>query len=234
MAKQRLTAEQRRADADILIIALTTAAFFISYAAMRSRILAFVKDSDVSIAPRLLFLAALQFGVAGLGITIVCLLRKERFTQFGLTGGNFFRAAAGTALCFAPLICFILASGRYSGYRPFGSIMITKEVLARGLPFSIPGMALILIVWGFFEGFSYVVVCEKINTRYPSGNQWLDYGAAACAFFCLLFHPFSLSFWGAAEMIAVFAAIYGMLIVKKKTGNAWGCVLAFVFIWNAI
>ena len=26
-----------------------------------------------------------QFGLAGLGITIVCLIRKEKFTQFGLT-----------------------------------------------------------------------------------------------------------------------------------------------------
>ena len=35
-------------------------------------------------------------------------------------------------------------------------------------------------------------------------------------------------------LITTFIAIYGMLIVKKKTGNAWGCVLAFCFIWNAL
>jgi len=25
-----------------------------------------------------------------------------------------------------------------------------------------------------------------------------------------------------------------MLIVKAKTNNAWGCIFAFVFIWNAL
>lgn len=30
-------------------------------------------------------------------------------------------------------------------------------------------------------------------------------------------------------------SVMGMaLIVKKKTGNAWGCVFAFCFIWNAM
>jgi len=29
-------------------------------------------------------------------------------------------------------------------------------------------------------------------------------------------------------------AIYGMLLVKKKTGNAWGCIFAFCLIWNAM
>ena len=31
-----------------------------------------------------------------------------------------------------------------------------------------------------------------------------------------------------------FAAIYGMLLVKRETGNAWGCVAAFLLIWNAL
>ena len=102
------------------------------------------------------------------------------------------------------------------------------------IPFSILGMALIVLVWGFFEGFNYVVICDKINRRYPTTNEWLDYGAITCAIMCILFHPFSTSFWGIVEIITTVIAIYGMLMVKKKTGNAWGCVFAFCFIWNAI
>lgn len=93
---------------------------------------------------------------------------------------------------------------------------------------------IITIIWGFFEGFNYAVISEKINQRYPSQNQWLDFGAITCAIVCLFFHPFTISFWGILEMITAFIAIYGMLIVKKKTGNAWGCVFAFCFIWNAL
>lgn len=79
---------------------------------------------------------------------------------------------------------------------------------------------------GFFEGFNYVVICEKLSRRYPANKYWLDYGAIACAIVCILFHPLSTSFWGIVEIVATFIAIYGMLIVRKKTGNAWECVFA--------
>ena len=139
----------------------------------------------------------------------------------------------GTVICFIPSICYIFVSGQFKGYQPF-SILITDDVIASNIPSSILGMILIVIVWGFFEGFNYVVIADKINKRYPTQNQWLDYGAIICAVICLLFHPFNTSFWGIVELITTFIAIYGMLIVKKKTGNAWGCVFAFCFIWNAL
>lgn len=123
MAKQQLSAEQKRLDIDIWIIALVTFGVFLCYAAMGSQLRDFVTDSSISVIPRLLLNAAIQFGVAGLGITIVCVLRKEKFTHFGLTRKNAFKAIV---------------------------------------------------------------------------------------------------------------AIYGMLFVSKQTGNAWGCIFAFCFIWNAI
>jgi hypothetical protein len=150
-----------------------------------------------------------------------------------LTRNNILKAIIGTVICFVPSICYIFLSGQFTGYQPF-SILIADDVIASGIPFSILGMALIVLVWGFFEGFNYVVICDKINRRYPTTNEWLDYGAITCAIVCILFHPFSTSFWGIVEMITTFIAIYGMLIVKKKTGNAWGCVFAFCFIWNAM
>ena len=61
-------------------------------------------------------------------------------------------------------------SGQFSGYQPF-SILITDDVIASGIPFSIIGMTLIVVVWGFFEGFNYAVVCEKIDRRYPSKKK---------------------------------------------------------------
>ena len=233
MKKQQLSEEQKKLETDIWIIALVTLGVFLVYAALGNQLKDFVTDNNISVVPRLLLNAAVQFGIAGLGITIVCILRKENFTHFGLTRKNIFKAIIGTIICFVPSICYIVLSGQFNGYQPF-SILITDDVIASGIPFSIIGMALIVIVWGFFEGFNYAVICDKINRRYPSKNQWLDYGAITCAIVCILFHPFSTSFWGIVEIITTFVAIYGMLIVKKKTGNAWGCVFAFCFIWNAI
>lgn len=233
MKKSQLSEEQKRLDTDLWIIALVTLGVFLFYAVTGKQLMHYVADSSISVIPRLLLNAGVQFGVAGLGITIVCILRKDNFTNFGLTHKNIFKAIIGTILCFVPFICYIFLSGQFSGYRPF-RIIITDDVIASSFPFSILGMSLIVLVWGFFEGFNYVVICDKINTRYPTANPWLDYGAITCAIVCILFHPFNTSFWGIVEIITIFISIYGMLIVKKKTGNAWGCVFAFSFIWNAI
>lgn len=51
-------------------------------------------------------------------------------------------------------------------------------MIVSGFPINILGMRLILIVWGFFEGFNYAVIADKINKR---SNQeylvklWSDY-----------------------------------------------------------
>ena len=233
MAKQQLSAEQKRLDTDIWIIALVTLGVFLFYVTAGKQLMSFVVNSNISVVPRLLLNAGVQFGVAGLGITIDCILRKEKFTHFGLIRKNVFKAIIWTIICFVPSILYVFLSGQFNGYQPF-SILITDDVIASGIPFSIIGMALIIVVWGFFEGFNYAVICEKINSRYPSKKKWLDYGAITCAIICILFHPFSTSFWGIVEIITTFIAIYGMLMVRKQTGNAWGCVFAFCFIWNAI
>ena len=233
MAKQQLSAEQKRLDTDIWIIALVTLGVFLFYVTAGKQLMSFVVNSNISVVLRLLLNAGVQFGVAGLGITIVCILRKEKFTHFGLIRKNVFKAIIWTIICFVPSILYVFLSGQFNGYQPF-SILITDDVIASGIPFSIIGMALIIVVWGFFEGFNYAVICEKINSRYPSKKKWLDYGAITCAIICILFHPFSTSFWGIVEIITTFIAIYGMLMARKQTGNAWGCVFAFCFIWNAI
>ena len=193
MTKQQLSTEQKRLDTDIWIIALVTFGVFLCYAAMGNQLKDFVTDSSISVIPRLLLNAAIQFGVAGLGITIVCVLRRERFTHFGLTQKNAFKAIIGTIICFIPSICCIFLSGQFSGYQPF-SILITDDVVASGIPFSIIGMALIAVVWGFFEGFNYTVVCEKIDRRYPAKKKWLDYGALPAPLFVFCYiHSVHLS-----------------------------------------
>lgn len=84
MSKKTLSLEQKRLDTDIWIIALVTLAVFCLYAAMGNQFTQFVLDSGRPIFPRLLVNAGIQYGVAGLGITIVCILRREAFSSFGL------------------------------------------------------------------------------------------------------------------------------------------------------
>ena len=126
-----------------------------------------------------------------------------------------------------------LGAGKIEGYCPL-DIRIAREVRSAGLPGSILGMALIAVVWGFFEGWNYAVICDKIDARHPAKPRSLSWGALVCATVCLLFHPLEISLWGVLESLTTFAAIYGMLLVKRETGNAWGCVAAFLLIWNAL
>lgn len=231
--KKQLTLEQNKIDIDMWIIFLVTFGVFACYAMYGSQLSAFVKDENQFVTLRLLVIAGLQFGIAGLGSCIVCLIRKERFSKFGLIKRNMMQSIIGTIVCYVPYVTYIFISDQFEGYRPL-SVMISDDVIKSGFPLSVIGMLVIAMVWGFFEGFNYAVICDKLNKRYPSKYILLDVGAIACAVVCVLIHPFNTSFWGVIEIITTLIAIYGMLIVKKKTGNAWGCVFAFCFIWNAI
>lgn len=230
--KSKLTLVQKKLDTDIWIISLVSLGIFLIYLVFGNRLMEYV-TSDAPLLSRVLLSAAVQFGLAGFGISIVCVYRKERFSIFGLVKKNVIISIIGTVLCFIPYIVYIVASGQFHNYSPL-NIMIMQDILNSKFPINIFGVAIVALVWGFFEGFNYVVICEKLDRRYPQNNQWLDIGAITCAIVCILIHPFSTSFLGIIEIIVTFISIYGMLLVKKKTECAWGCVFAFCFIWNAI
>lgn len=105
-----------------------------------------------------------------------------------------------SALACLPGFLFQLFTNENLSYFPLQNFNFTKPVLAAGFPVNIIGMMIIIITWGFFEGFSYVVLSDRINKLLPSKRL----------------------------------LIYGMLVAYRCTGNAWGCVLIFLFFWNGI
>lgn len=74
----------KKPDQDLWIILLVTLAVFGLYAMNGFALMDYIQDADEPILRRLLLSASIQFGISGLGITIVCLLRKESFKTFGL------------------------------------------------------------------------------------------------------------------------------------------------------
>lgn len=231
--EQQIKERKKKLTIDFWIIALVTIAVYIVYGVFGSRIMSFCKNSDISVWPRLLMAAALEFGIAGLGITIVGLMRKESFASFGLRWENAIKAVLWTIVFFLPYILFIFLSGQFEGYEPL-SIMVTPDLHKAGIVATIIGTLVIAVVWGFFEGFNYVVICEKINRRFPVKTKFFDWGALVVSIMGILFHPMSFSIQGIIEIVTTFIAIYGMLQVRKVYKNAWGCVFAFLFIWNAL
>lgn len=188
MAQKNITKQQKKDETDIWIILIVTMVFFGIYSAFSGVLTEYVMNDSNPVLARLALNAFFQFALAGLGITIVCIYRKQSFISFGLRMKGMAEAAVKTLLCFVPYILYVFAAGSFEGYRPF-SIMITDDIIKAGFPVNAVGMAVIIIVWGFFEGFNYAVISSKINDAYP--GKKLDTGAAVCAVVCLLFHPLS-------------------------------------------
>ena len=234
MMKNTLTDKQKEADQDLNIIAILTILSFIGYILFQKQILDFSHQTEFSIWIRLLFLATLQFCVAGLGTSLVMIRRKESWKQYGLLAKNFLPTLIQTAVICLPLLLFLISRGQIHSYLPFQSIPFAKEILTSPFPTNVLGFLLTALVWGFWEGLNYVVIANKINCRFPSHQTWLDYGALTCALICLMIHGMiSLHLHAILEALSVFILIYGILDIQKRTGNAWGCIFIFLFIWNA-
>ena len=209
---------------------MTTLAGFILYMSLSKYLKDFINNDEIHILHRTLVTGLMQFSIAGLGSSIVCIIRKDTFTKMGLRKKGAQKAIIGSVLFFIPYIIYLLVSGQFDGYMPL-SVLITYNILASNFVCKALGLIMIGIFWGFFEGFNYYIVSRVTNQRYPNK---INLGAVICAFICILFHPFSTSFWGILEMIVTFIFIYGMVSCADKNKNAWGCVFAFIFLWNAI
>jgi hypothetical protein len=224
----------KNAITDIVIIVAVTALSMGIYLTFYDQITMFVKDTSTPVLLRLLSIAFLQYSGAGLGITIVCIWRREPFTSYGLNRKNILTAILLSCLMYIPHLVLTFTSHNWHGYFPFQSVWTTNEILTSGLPTIIAGMVITATAWGFFEGFNYVVIRDKINICLPTKYWWLDWGAIICAVMCILIHGMvGITPDDILEMLSVFIIIYGSLVVRKKTGNSWGLVFTFIFLWNA-
>ncbi|WP_270494426.1 hypothetical protein [Eisenbergiella porci] len=179
--------------------------------------------------------ALTEYGVFGLGITIVCAVRRESFRSFGLKWEKLGVTVLLSALACAPAFVSMLFRNEVHSYLLFQTVNFTKQVLEAGFPVSLVGMVIIAVSWGFFEGFSYVVIAERVNRLFPVRRVWLNAGAAAGGAICLVVHAvLGLAPETFVVGLCDFIIIYGMLAVRDYTGNAWGCVLIYFFFWNAL
>ena len=238
MTTTRINAEERKKlIADLWIIGIVTfLALGVIVFAMQNGMNDSSDSHSIPIVLRVLMIGLCgQFAVSGLGISIVCLIRKQRFRDFGLNTRNLIPALLLSLLCCVPELTYYLVRGYVSGWCPFQGVNTTAEVLASPFPYNVLGFLITALFWGFFEGFNYVVIFDKIGERYPSKSRLWDWGAFVCAVMCILIHgAVGVTPDAVAEMLCTLFLIYGMLIVRKATGNAWGCILIFVFYWNAL
>ena len=238
MTTVRINPEGRKKPtADLWIIGIVSfLALGIIVFAMQNGMNDFAGDHSIPIVLRVLVIGLCgQFAVSGLGISIVCLIRKQRFREFGLNTRNLLPALLLSLLCCVPEFMYYLVQGNIHSWCPFQEVSTTAEVLASAFPSNVIGFLITALFWGFFEGFNYVVIRDKISMLSPSKYRFFDWGALVCAVMCILIHgAVGVTPDAVFEMAATFILIYGMLIVRKETGNAWGCILIFFVYWNAI
>ncbi|CRZ34670.1 hypothetical protein DFR55_105100 [Herbinix hemicellulosilytica] len=225
---------EKQLSVDLWIILLTSVIALGIYTVLGNNINKFIKDDSVNIILRVLSIGVFQFGVAGLGSVIVSIIRKDSFLNHGLNTKNLIKALVLSLVFCIPEFAFRLYIGEIHKWVPFIKVNTTAEILSSGFPWNVLGMLITATCWGFFEGFNYVIIRDKLSELMPSKYKYFDWGALICALVCILIHGMiGITPKSIIEMTVTMFLIYGMLIVRKITGNAWGCVLVFLVYWNA-
>lgn len=196
----------------------------------------FEKNESINLFLRVLLVGFLaQFGLAGMGISVVSIYRKDSFFNHGLQKKNLLISVVLSLLCCVPDLIYNLTTQTVYGWFPFIGVYFTRQLFDQSILTAVLSFVLIAVFWGFFEGFNYVVMTDKLNELLPSKHKYLDWGALIMAVFCIIVHggvgvtPSDL-----IEMFTTMFLIYGMLVVRKVTGNSWGCVVVFFVYWNAM
>lgn len=225
---------QKKTSQDLWIIVIATLIPLFVYLCFGKTIMNMARNETQSIYLRLLPALLTQYGLAGFGISLVMFFRKEKLTDYALHLKNCLLAIVLTLLFFIPHFVFMFFDGTLNSYLPFQGMFLTRTILTEPFPQNVLLYLLVSLVWGFFEGFNYVVISQKINIVLPSKYKWLNWGALLCAIVCLLIHGmigFDLRTF--FEALTTFVFVYGMILCKDLLKNSWGVIFAFFFLWNA-
>lgn len=214
----------------ILGISFISAAFYI---ALEGTVMDYGRDASHPLLLRFLPVLLIQFGMSCLGILIVLLKNKERLSTYGLVRQHFWQSLLGCLLVSVPTVVFLFAANEIHGFLPFQGMFLTKEILNAPLPFNVIGYLVIALTWGFGEGMFYIVLADKVN-RLHRPHRFFNAGALLCAVLSIAIHGMiGFDLMTLLEALATFVLMYGSLVIRDRTGNAWGNILIFFMVWNA-
>lgn len=223
---------EAKKDAALILSVSTVSA--ILYLSLEGPIMAYGRNSANPLLLRFLPVLIIQFGMSCLGPVLVLIKNKEKLSGHGLVKKNAILSAAGSLLFSVPTVLFLWLTDDIHGFLPFQGMFLTKAILSAAFPLNALGYLIIALVWGFGEGLFYVVLADKINAFKTPKGLW-NAGAFVCAVIAPAIHGmigFDLEVM--AEALTTFLLMYGSLVIREKTGNAWGCLLIFFVVWNAL
>lgn len=223
-----------KAKKDITIILSVSVIAAILYVALEGVTMDYGREENHPLLLRFLPVLLIQSGMSCLGPAIVLIKNKEKISQYGFGKKNMLLSLAGCLLAAVPTVLFLGITKNIHGFLPFQGMFLTREILQASFPANLIGYLLIAAVWGFGEGFFYVILADKINALQKPNGIW-NPGALVCAVISIVMHGMiGLDAAVMAEAMATFILMYGSLVVREKTGSAWGNILLFFVIWNAL
>jgi hypothetical protein len=151
-------------------------------------------------------------------------LRRETFGDYGLIRRNIARSLTlGLGLAVVYDLALSWSAGTFL-WIPLRRQPAVRMSLAAGLPFSLAGLAVTTLVWGFMEGFFGVYCARKVNLVCGhSGHSWRAPGVLAFALFNGSVHL--VVGQGVQGFLSSFASGYAITVIPAVTGNAWGGTL---------
>ena len=219
---------------DVAVILAISAVSAVLYIACEGPLMEYGRDASQPLLLRFLPVLLIQFGMSCLGVLVVLVRNRERLAEHGLVERRALASIAGCLLAAVPTVALVWLTDGIDGFLPFQGMFLTRDILAAPFPLNLLGYAVVALVWGFGEGLFYVVLTDKINAaRKPRGL--LNMGALACAAIAVLIHGMvGFDVRTLLEAVATVILMYGSLMVYERTGNAWGIIAVFFFVWNAL
>ncbi len=219
---------------DITIIMAISLISAILYISLEGIIMEYGRELSNPLLLRFMPVLAIQLGMSVLGILFVLLKNKEKLSDYGLVKKNAASSIAGCLLVSIPTVVFLWLTNDIHGFLPFQGMFLTKEILQVAFPINVIGYLIIALVWGFGEGMFYVVLSKKINTLKQPEKFW-NLGAFICAMIAITIHGMiGFDRKTIIEAITTFVLMYGSVLIYDKTANAWGNILIFFVVWNAL
>lgn len=213
---------------DIISIMAISLLFSVLYITGGDAIMDYGRNASNPLLFRFLPVLFIQFGMSCLGVMVVMLKNKEQLSDHGLVKKNALLSVIGCMAVSIPTVIFLGLSDDIHGFLPFQGMFLTDDILKCAFPLNILGYLVIALVWGLGEGLFYVVLSDKINTLKKPTKLW-NPGAFFCAMIAIAIHGMI-----GYDMIPTFILMYGSLVIREKTENAWGNILIFFVIWNAL
>lgn len=219
---------------DLLILLLMTLFPVIIYLFFEQQWRELNKSPQISFAVKFFIQSFLSFSLAGIGFVTVMIFRKEKFIEFGLVKKGALVSILLSIVAFIPHFIFLMVSKGFHGYMPMSGAIIFDSVMEQQLFVKIFCMIIVYFLWGFCEGFNYVFISQKLNIIFPNKRKFLNIGALVCGFLCVMLHGgISFNMIAIFDALTMFVFVYGILLIKDINNNSWGCIFAFLFLWNA-